>query len=163
NHEEAVIEMNRLMDMIRSVRNIRAEVDTPMSREIRLYIRAENEEIVKELKKNERYITRFCNPSELHISTTADPNEESMSAVVTGAEIFLPLEGLIDFEKEIARLEKELEKWNSEVERVVNKLGNEGFVKKAPESLVEAERKKEKEYIQKRDLVQERLRELNNK
>src|SRR5699024_5886527 len=147
NNEEAVMQMDRLVSIIRSVRNIRAEVDTPMSREIRLFIRAESEEIVEELVGNKTYLTRFCNPSELVIDTTADPQEESMTAVVTGAEIFLPLEGLIDFEKEIARLEKELEKWNSEVERVVNKLGNEGFVSKAPEKLVEAERQKEKEYM----------------
>ncbi len=160
NNEEAVMQMDRLVSIIRSVRNIRAEVDTPMSREIRLFIRVESEEIVQELAGNKTYLTRFCNPSELVIDTTADPQEESMTAVVTGAEIFLPLEGLIDFEKEIARLEKELEKWNSEVERVVNKLGNEGFINKAPEKLVEAERQKEKEYMHKRDVVQERLNEL---
>ncbi len=159
-NEQAVVEMNRLVSIIRSVRNIRAEVDTPMSREIRLFIRAENEDIVQELENNRPYLERFCNPSELQIATSIDTNEESMSAVVTGAEIFLPLEGLIDFEKEIARLEKELAKWTDEVERVKKKLSNKGFVEKAPEAVVEAERKKEIEYVQKRDRVQVRINEL---
>src|SRR5699024_9615222 len=79
--------------------------------------------------------------------------EDAMTAIVTGAEIFLPLEGLIDFEKEIARLEKELKKWESEVELVSKKLSNEGFVNKAPENVVEAEKQKQTDYINKREKV----------
>src|SRR5699024_6485221 len=86
--------------------------------------------------------------------------EDAMSAVVTGAEVYLPLEGLIDFEKEVARLEKELKKWNSEVALVQRKLSNQGFVDKAPEKVVEAERQKEVDYLDKRDKVQARLNEL---
>ena len=61
---------------------------------------------------------------------------QSMSAVVTGAELFLPLEGLIDIDEEIARLAKELEKWAKEVKLVQGKLSNERFVSKAPEAVV---------------------------
>src|SRR5699024_1346417 len=86
--------------------------------------------------------------------------EDAMTAIVTGAEIFLPLEGLIDFEKEIARLEKELKKWESEVELVSKKLSNEGFVNKAPEKVVEAEKQKQTDYINKREKVKQRLAEL---
>jgi len=85
-----------------------------------------------------------------------------MTAVVTGAEIFLPLEGLIDIEEEIARLEKELEKLNSEVERVQKKLSNKNFVEKAPAKVVEEERAKEKDYLEKRSAVQTRIQELKS-
>src|SRR5699024_12389593 len=79
-----------------------------------LLIQAKNDEIVEELKNERAYLERFCNPSELVIATELDVPEKAMSAVVTGAEIFLPLEGLIDFDKEIERLEKELDKWTKE-------------------------------------------------
>jgi len=85
-----------------------------------------------------------------------------MSAVVTGAELFLPLAGLINIEEEIVRLEKEWDKWNKEVERVQKKLSNEKFISKAPQSIVDEERAKEKDYLEKRATVEERLKEIKS-
>ncbi|WP_010099012.1 valine--tRNA ligase [Ornithinibacillus scapharcae] len=158
--EKASEEMKRLVSIIKSVRNIRAEVDTPMSKQISLLIQAKEEAIVAELEHNRGYLERFCNPSELIISTKVNAPEKAMTAVITGAEIFLPLEGLIDFDKEIARLEKELEKWNKEVERVQKKLSNQGFIAKAPEVVVEEEKKKQQDYLEKQAAVKARLDEL---
>ncbi|WP_339214483.1 valine--tRNA ligase [Ornithinibacillus sp. FSL M8-0202] len=160
--EKASEEMKRLVSIIKAVRNIRAEVDTPMSKQISLLIQAKDEAIVKELEHNRGYLERFCNPSELVIASKVDAPEKAMTAVITGAEIFLPLEGLIDFDKEIARLEKELEKWNKEVERVQKKLSNQGFVAKAPAAVVEEEKKKEQDYLEKQAVVQARLAELKS-
>lgn len=134
--------MKRLVAIIKSVRNSRAEVDTPMSKQIQMLIQAENEAVMQELEGNRGYLERFCNPSELTISVNLDVPEKAMASVVTGAEIFLPLEGLIDFDKEIERLEKELTKWTKEVERVQKKLSNQGFVSKAPAAVVEEEKQK---------------------
>ncbi|WP_026906340.1 valine--tRNA ligase [Paucisalibacillus globulus] len=158
--EKASAEMKRLVSIIKSVRNIRAEVDTPMSKQISLLIQAKDVAIVTELETNRGYLERFCNPSELVIATKIDVPEKAMTSVVTGAEIFLPLEGLIDFDKEIARLEKELEKWNKEVERVQKKLQNRGFVSKAPEAVIKEEKNKEKDYLEKQAAVTARLAEL---
>ncbi|WP_096269584.1 valine--tRNA ligase [Paucisalibacillus globulus] len=158
--EKAAEEMKRLVSIIKSVRNIRAEVDTPMSKQISLLIQAKDDSIVAELETNRGYLERFCNPSELVIATNVDAPEKAMTAVVTGAEIFLPLEGLIDFDKEIARLEKELDKWNKEVERVQKKLQNQGFISKAPEAVIEEEKKKEQDYLDKQEAVKTRLAEL---
>ncbi|RLL47957.1 valine--tRNA ligase [Oceanobacillus piezotolerans] len=160
-HDEAASEqMKRLVSIIKAVRNIRAEVDTPMSKQIKMILKAENATIVSELEKDRSYLERFCNPSELMISTEANAPEKAMSAVVTGVEIYLPLEGLIDFDKEIGRLEKELEKWTKEVERVQKKLSNQGFVAKAPEAVVEAEKQKQADYLDKQAKVKARLDEL---
>ncbi|MFC3040025.1 valine--tRNA ligase [Virgibacillus xinjiangensis] len=161
-NKQASQEMDRLVSIIKSVRNIRAEVDTPMSKQVRLLIQAENEQIAKELEKNREYLERFCNPSELQIAEKVDAPDKAMSAVVTGAELFLPLEGLIDFDKEIKRLEKELDKWNKEVIRVQKKLANEGFVSKAPQAVVDEEKQKEKDYLEKQAKVKARLEELKN-
>ncbi|GAE92637.1 valyl-tRNA synthetase [Gracilibacillus boraciitolerans JCM 21714] len=152
--------MNQLVSIIRSVRNIRAEVDTPMSKEIPILIQTSDDHVKQQLEENRIYLDRFCNPSELTIDTTIDIPEKAMSAVVTGAEIYLPLEGLIDIDKELARLQEEIDKLNKEVERVDKKLANEGFVSKAPSQVVEAEKEKQKDYINKREKVQARMDEL---
>ncbi|GAA0294736.1 valyl-tRNA synthetase [Gracilibacillus halotolerans] len=159
-NKDASNQMTRLVAIIRSVRNIRAEVDTPLSKEIPIFIEANSEEIKNQLEANRHYLDRFCNPSTLTIDTAMDAPDKSMTAVVSGAEIYLPLEGLIDIDKEIARLEAELDKLNKEVERVDKKLSNQGFVSKAPAQVVEAEKEKQKDYIEKRAKVKERIAEL---
>ncbi|RCW66387.1 valine--tRNA ligase [Saliterribacillus persicus] len=157
---KAAEEMQQLVSIIRSVRNIRAEVDTPMSKQVVLYLKANDNQIKSELEANRLYLERFCNTSELTISTEINAPEKAMSSVVTGAELYLPIEGLIDIDKEIARLNAEFDKLTKEVERVQKKLGNEGFVKKAPEKVVEEEKQKERDYIEKREKVEERIKEL---
>ncbi|MED3880810.1 valine--tRNA ligase [Priestia megaterium] len=158
--KEAANDMRLLVDIIRAVRNIRAEVNTPMSKQVKLFIKAKDENIQSQLEKNRAYVERFCNPSELVISTDVSLDEKAMTAVVTGAELILPLEGLINIEEEIARLEKEYDKLNKEVERVQKKLNNQGFIAKAPAKVVEEERAKEQDYVEKREAVQSRIAEL---
>ncbi len=159
NKESAEV-MKKLVAIIRSVRNTRAEVDTPMSKEIPILIQANDTANQEQLEANKSYLERFCNPSELTIGTSLDIPDKVMSAVVTGAEIFLPLEGLIDIDKELARLRAEHEKLNQEVARVEKKLANQGFVSKAPAQVVEAEKDKQRDYIVKREKVEARIQEL---
>ncbi|MGE7693063.1 valine--tRNA ligase [Lysinibacillus sp. NPDC094177] len=154
--------MKLLMDIIRSVRNIRAEVNTPMSKKVPLYISAKDAATVTVLDANKAYLEKFCNPESLTIGEGLDAPGQSMTAVVTGAELFLPLVGLINLEEEIARLDKELEKWAKEVKLVTGKLSNEKFVSKAPEALVNAEREKLADYESKHAVVLKRLEELKN-
>jgi valyl-tRNA synthetase len=158
--QQAAAEMRLLVETIRSVRNIRAEVNTPLSKKIKMMVKAKDNSILDTLERNRAYIERFCNPEELTLGIEIEAPDKAMTAVVTGAEIILPLAGLINVEEEIARLEKELEKWNKEVDRVQKKLSNEGFVKKAPEKVINEERAKEKDYLEKRATVELRLKEL---
>ncbi|MBA0974447.1 class I tRNA ligase family protein, partial [Enterococcus gallinarum] len=160
NDETASKGMEVLKELIRSVRNIRSEVNTPLSKPITLMIKINDPKIGQFLTENTSYIERFCNPEELTISSEIVAPDLAMSAVLTGAEIFLPLAGLINIEEEIKRLEKELAKWTDEVKRVQGKLGNERFVANAPEEVVEAERTKEKDYLDKQAAVTERIRSL---
>lgn len=160
NDPQAAAEMKRLVAIIRSVRNIRAEVDTPMSKQIVLAVKANDEDIAAQLTANSHYLERFCNTSELMIGTDITAPEKAMSAVVTGAEIYLPLADLIDADKEVARLQAELAKLNQEVERVQKKLENAGFVDKAPAKVVEEEKRKEADYLDKRAKVAARIAEF---
>ena len=157
---QAAEEMKLLVEIIRSVRNSRAEVNTPMSKKIKMIVKAKDQAVLAILEKNRAYLERFCNPEELQLATAVETPDKAMTSIVTGAEIILPLEGLINLEEEIARLQKEWEKLNKEVERVQKKLSNEGFVKKAPEKVIEEEKAKEKDYTEKRTAVEARLNEL---
>ncbi|PLS38338.1 valine--tRNA ligase [Carnobacterium maltaromaticum] len=160
NDEAAAKGMDVLMELIRSVRTIRSEVNTPLSKKIELLIKTNDALIETFLKENETYIERFCNPENLVISSQIEAPESAMSAVITGAEIYLPLAGLINIDEEIIRLEKEMAKWESEVKRVQGKLSNERFVSSAPEAVVQVEREKEKDYLEKREAVAERIASL---
>jgi valyl-tRNA synthetase len=160
NRPEAEKEMTLLMEVIRSVRNIRAEVNVPLGKPIELLIKAKSEESLTFLKRGEEVIRRLTNPESLEISKELKIPEKAMSAVLSGAEIYLPLAGLIDIEQEITRLEKELKKLDSEVERVGKKLANKGFVDKAPAHVIEEEKAKQKDYMEKREQVNTRMVEL---
>ncbi|UCZ55357.1 valine--tRNA ligase [Bacillus shivajii] len=159
---EAVKDMELLKEIIRSVRNTRAELDVPMSKEITLFISANDEDRLSQLERGKAYIERFCRPSELKMETGMKAPEKSMSSVLSGVELYLPLAGLLDLDAEIARLEGEVKRLDDEVNRVQKKLGNEGFVAKAPENVVQAEREKEKDYVEQRDKVKARIEELKN-
>jgi valyl-tRNA synthetase len=159
---DAVREMRQLMDVIRAVRNIRAEVNVAPRKKIELVIKPADAEAERILARNVDYLKRFCNTESLAIDPAASAPDKAMSAVVTGAELYLPLAGLIDIGQEIARLKKELETLNKEVERASGKLANEGFVSKAPARVIEEERAKLRDYTERRDKVKARLVELQS-
>ena len=158
--ETATTGMETLKELIRSVRNIRAEVNTPLSKKITLLIHTSDAEIDQFLKENINYIERFCNPEELVIANQIDAPELAMSAILTGATIYLPLADLINIDEEIERLTKELAKWTQEVKRVQGKLANERFVANAPAAVVEEERDKEKDYLEKQKSTSDRIAQL---
>ncbi|NOU96014.1 valine--tRNA ligase [Paenibacillus sp. LMG 31456] len=157
---DAVREMELLMDIIRNVRNIRAEVNVPMSKKIELLVKPSGVDSLAILKRNEEYIQRFSNTSTLEISLDLATPDKAMTAIVTGAELYLPLAGLIDISQELNRLEKELQALHGEVDRIEKKLSNEGFVAKAPAKVIDEEKAKLVDYADKRDKVIARLAEL---
>jgi valyl-tRNA synthetase len=158
--DDAVREMEQLMEVIRAVRNIRAEVNVPMSKKIELLLKPGNSDIEAIYLKNSEYIRRFCNTSLLEINCALISPDKAMTAIVKGVELFLPLAGLIDISQEINRLDKELQSLYGEVERIEKKLSNEGFVAKAPVKVIEEEKAKLADYADKRDKVIARLAEL---
>ncbi|MCT4777659.1 MULTISPECIES: valine--tRNA ligase [Exiguobacterium] len=157
---DSVPAFEAVMNVIRSVRNIRSEVNAPMSKPIQLFISTSDEATQGYLSANEATIGKFTNATELEIGRGLTAPDKSMSAIMTGAELFIPLADLINFEEEIARLEKEVAKYEKEVERVQKKLGNPGFTGKAPAHVIDEEKAKEKDYLDKRDAVRARLEEL---
>ena len=158
--EKAAEEMEFLMDFIRSVRTVRNEMNTPLSKPINIIAKVSDTAHYAILKENESYIARFSNPEEFVYGEDVEAPSDAVTSVITGAEIYLPLAGLINIEDEIARLEKEAEKLQQEVDRVEKKLSNEKFVAKAPAAVVEAERAKGADYQAQREAVLERIATL---
>ena len=158
--EKAAEEMEFLMDFIRSVRTVRNEMNTPLSKPINIIAKVSDAAHYAILKENESYIARFSNPEEFVYGEDVEAPSDAVTSVITGAEIYLPLAGLINIEDEIARLEKEAEKLQQEVGRVEKKLSNEKFVAKAPAAVVEAERAKGADYQAQREAVLERIATL---
>ena len=158
--EQAAEEMEFLMDFIRSVRTVRNEMNTPLSKPINIIAKVSDAAHYAILKENESYIARFSNPEEFVYGEDVEAPSDAVTSVITGAEIYLPLAGLINIEDEIARLEKEAEKLQQEVDRVEKKLSNEKFVAKAPAAVVEAERAKGADYQAQREAVLERIATL---
>ncbi len=115
-------------------------MNVPMSKKIELLVKPASGEALAILRKNEIYVARFCNTSKLEIDPAVAVPDKAMTAIVTGAELYLPLAGLIDIAQEVARLDKELKTLHGEVERIEKKLANEGFVAKAPAKVIEEEK-----------------------
>ncbi|HFR4016639.1 TPA: valine--tRNA ligase, partial [Streptococcus suis] len=149
-----------LKDLIRSVRNSRAEVNVAPSKPITILIKTADAELETFFKANENYIRRFTNPEQLEISSSIAAPELAMSAVITGAEIFLPLADLLNVEEELARLDKELAKWQKELDMVGKKLSNERFIANAKPEVVEKEKEKQADYQAKYDATVGRIEEM---
>lgn len=152
--------MEQIMEVIRSVRMIRNEMNTPLSKPVDLFIKTNDDQTSTLIEKNRSYIERFCNPAQLIISTNPKIPQEVVSQTLAFAQILMPLAGLVKIEDEIKRLEQEVIKLEKEVDRVVKKLSNQGFVAKAPEAVVEQERAKQKDYENQLKAVQERITHL---
>ncbi|MCY3038639.1 valine--tRNA ligase [Aerococcus sp. JJEM-2022c] len=159
-HQEAARHMEALISFIRSIRTARNENNVAPSKPIAIHVKANSQEILTMLEENKEYINRFANPSELKMALDTEIPDQAMTLFFSDGEIYLPLAGFIDIDEEIQRLEAELAKWASEVERVDKKLANQGFVNNAPADLVEKERQKGQDYQQKYQATKERLADL---
>ncbi|CAD2075390.1 valine--tRNA ligase [Phocicoccus pinnipedialis] len=155
--------MALLVDIIKSVRQTRNEVNTPLSKPIDIKIEVKNELKRNLIEENKHYIERFTNPKSLEINETVAADDDSKTSVVSGAKVVLPLSGLINIKDEIARLEKEQNRLTGELKRVNGKLSNEKFVANAPDAVVAAEKEKQASYQAQYDDVTARLEELRGK
>ena len=155
-------QMAQLMELIRAVRTIRNEMNTPLSKPVDLYIKVQDATDQDLLEANQAYIKRFCNPAQLLISQAPEHPEEVVTQVLSFAEILMPLKGLIKLEDELVRLEGEQAKLEKEVARIDGKLSNEKFVSRAPEHVVAEERNKRQGYLSQLETVKERIQQVKD-
>ena len=159
--EDAEEKMNLIMGVIGGIRNIRGEMNVNPSQKVDVIISLRNEDMSKILADSLQHIKRLANASEIQVCVgLEDKPDKAATAVTTGAEIYIPLEGIIDIEVELNRLEKELTELRKEMELTSKKLSNKDFLNKAPDHIVEKERKKESEFKEKEAALKERLKFL---
>ncbi len=155
--------MELVMDAIKSIRNIRAEMNVVPSRKAKVIVVADKR-VFDIMEENKNYLITLASASEVIVlEERNDIPEDAVSAVVEGAEMFIPLDDLVDFEKELERLEKEKTKLEKELDRVDKKLSNQGFIGKAPAKLIEEEKQKKEKYQEMFEKVLERLEYTKNK
>jgi valyl-tRNA synthetase len=157
--EEAVVE--KVKEMVRGIRNVRAQMDVPPSRKATVYIVSEDEANREMFTKAQDVYKHLISAEHVEIRSDKEGiGEDAVSVVTSAAVLYIPLEELVDLEKEKARLQKEEEKLKKELARVNGMLNNEKFMSKAPQAKVEEERQKLAKYTQMMEQVQMRLQQM---
>ncbi len=135
--------MDRIIELIKAVRNRRAEMNVPPSKKTTLYIVSAYGDTFNSGVSH--FFTRLASASEV-IYTGEFTGDNAVSIVTGSATAYIPLAEMIDTEKELARLTKELENTEKEIDRLTKKLSNGGFTSKAPAAVVEGEKAKLEKY-----------------
>ena len=159
--EEAMMDI--MMDGIRNVRNVRSEMNVPPSKKAKV-IMVPSEDKLEAVEAGKDYFKTLASASEVEVR--ADESgipEDAVSVVIDGVKIFIPLDELVDFEKELERLNKEKAKLEGEIKRVNGKLSNQGFLAKAPQKLVDEEKAKKEKFEEMMKSVEERLASIQAK
>ena len=159
--KEAEEIMDHMKEVIRGVRNARAEMNVPPSRKAKVYVTCESEVLRNGFEAIKFLASPLMSASEFAAQADkAGIAEDAVSIVVPDATVYVPLEELIDFEQEIERLQKEEARLVKELARVNGMLNNEKFMSKAPEAKIQEEKDKLETYTQMMNQVKERLIQL---
>jgi valyl-tRNA synthetase len=156
---EAEEKMNIIMDAVTGIRNIRGELNLSPSLELQALIKASNnaESILNE---NISYIEKLARTKDVKIGREIHHPKNAAAAVRPFMEIFVPLEGLFDIDTEVNRLQKEKSRIDEDILFVQKKLSNEDFVTKAPKAIVEENKAKYSEYLEKLQSIQDKIEKL---
>ena len=146
--------LEQIQAVVTAVRMVRSELNVPPSKKSDLYIKVKDEAFAKLLENHIGYFRSLIKVENLFVGTDTKKPLVSASAIISGADIYVPLEGLIDIEVEKTRLEKELTNLKNQLEKVSRKLANPDFLANAPEEVAKKERAKKEDY-------QERIEKMN--
>ncbi len=135
--EKEEAEFQAVMDIVKAIRNIRAEMNVAPSKRIHITVKTANEELIK---TGEGYLAKLAGVEKVTYDSSYVAEKKVSTAVTAAAEIFIPLGDLIDYEKEIERLKKEQATLEKEIAKSKGMLANPGFVSRAPEAVVAAQR-----------------------
>ncbi len=146
-----------LIEAIRGIRNMRAEVNIPTGKKEKVVIFAADTSLWEDLSP---YVRRLAWAEPLEIASKKSGVkrlEKALTTVVKGAEVFLPLAGVIDIEEEIARLEKVAKELEKDLDRTEKRLSDEEFLSKAPQDIIEKQRKRQEEASEKLEIIRKRI------
>ncbi|MGL4344482.1 MAG: valine--tRNA ligase [Cellulosilyticaceae bacterium] len=158
--EEGEIEM--MKGAVRTIRNVRSEMNVPPSRKAKVFVVSEDAKVLDIFERGKVFFSTLGFASEVTMQAdTAGIAEDAVSMIIPNASIYIPFAELVDIEKELDRLAKEKAKLEKEVDRVHKKLSNQGFVAKAPASLIEEEKAKQAKYEAMLAEIVERIAKLS--
>jgi valyl-tRNA synthetase len=161
NYKDDEEKMQIIMNSIREIRNIRASLNVPMSKRANMIFVTNGDYEKNVIELGKQYFEKLAGASSVEIKNNKNGiAKNAAAAVIPGVEIFIPLEELIDMEKEMERLLKEKETLEMEIDRVEKKLSNESFTKKAPQKVVDEEKEKQTKYKDMYEKVIERIDSL---
>ncbi|QPT14057.1 valine--tRNA ligase [Serratia rubidaea] len=138
--EQALADLEWIKQTIIAVRNIRAEMNIAPSKALEVLLRNANGDAQRRVQDNQNFIARLARLESIALLPAGEKGPVSVTKLVDGAELLIPMAGFIDKDAEIARLTKEMAKLDGEIAAIEGKLANEGFVSRAPEAVVAKER-----------------------
>ncbi len=153
-------DMQTVMDLIMAIRNIRGEMNIAPSVKITAIVKVESKETGAHLEKSTGYVTTLARLEQIRIGTSEAKPKAAATGVIKGAEVYVPLEGVIDLGQERDRLQKEIAKIGKDIEVFSKKLSNKNFVDKAPKEVVEKDTAKLEEFKVKRGKLEQSLKML---
>lgn len=160
NYKSESVAFEKIMDIIKSIRNLRTEMDVKPSKKVKLFIASAVD--IKVWDIYTPYIMKMANVENItFINSKADVNEKVSVIISDYGDVLIPLGDLVDNEKEKARLTKELDDTMKEIARAEKMLANQGFVAKAPKALIEKENEKLAAYRVLADKINKQLSELD--
>jgi valyl-tRNA synthetase len=153
-------DMQMVMETILVIRNIRGEMNIAPSMQINVNVKVETEELGEHLQKSASYVMTLARLKELRIGVEEKKPKSAATGVIKGAEVYVPLEGLLDLTQEHDRLQKEIAKISKDIDIFSKKLSNRDFVDKAPKAVVEKDTAKLEEFKVKREKLEQSLKLL---
>ncbi|MDP2872162.1 MAG: valine--tRNA ligase [Bacillota bacterium] len=157
-NDRAEAEMGRVMDTIRAVRNIRAEMNVPAGKQADVTLQAAEPRVRELLSAASPYIRGLASVGGLQVEPTGGTRpKQAGAAILAGIEVYMPLRGLIDFEREAGRIRRALGEAELELARARERLANESFLRRAPADVVAREREKEAQYAEQAEKLRQRL------
>lgn len=156
--EEA--EMSRIMTAIKAVRNRRAEMNVAPSKKAKIFIETAYADT---FLKGTVFFKRLASASEVEVAAHFDDMDSAVSIITESARMYIPMDELVDFKAELARLNKEKAGVQKELDFVNNKLNNENFVNKAPAAVVEGQRQAKAQFEEKMALILESIEKIEKR
>ncbi|HKK83803.1 MAG TPA: valine--tRNA ligase, partial [Atribacterota bacterium] len=145
-----------------TIRNIKAEMNIPLTKGIDVFIKVVDSSKGKLIKEHFSFIKNLAHVQSVEVSESMQKPECAATGVLEDIEIFVPLKGVIDLDAEVHRLEKKLLKIEKDMILINKKLNNTDFIQKAPDKIIKKEREKIKEQTDIRDRIQKNLKALKS-
>lgn len=158
--EKAENDIQTLINIISGIRNVRAEMNIPLTKEFEIFIKYEDESKTLN-EETQKYILKLTKSIKIVQGINIEKPKKSSTVITKDYQIFVPLEGLIDFEKEKEKIEKNIKNLEQELEKANKKLGNDNFVKNAPVEEFEKVKEKKESYLEQILKLKENLEEIN--